>query len=808
MSGANFENTACWSTAFPSYQPCPFSCHIMTTDAPIDAIKIEHNTISKELSRFRACDAETRCYFCREWAQFVYKKHFAYNTKQQPEGNAAKSLNILQAGRYRLKLPVAEKSPAIEQRSGDLFEPFKKMLEDPAAALCHDNNNNSNTLIDGIVNRCQRWIEQPSRVVTLPVVLRPVHFDPYDPVLFDEDGPKDPARLLEPLVSERQHIVLPAKNFHLLKNLTGDILLSYKEATCDHIRPEWKSPNDLEVDRDIFNEKMEKIRKGLMAQVEVAITKAWQHLTEFLKSLQVLDKERATLMGSGCQKTIDDFVERQKIQSFDDYWAVLGEQYKKNKAAVDIETVDKAFETYFDQLAVHTQQFLKEFALPRLKAIHELVKKLWVLVISTIEKMADRMLASGEKNEMHLEQCRMLSTSLKDLHPTSDVLVNVETVQQDIEGKINEYLEDIAKLKKAYKDENQKNVRSRLEKISGSKTVKKQIKRVANGYAGLRQHFGAQVTQKIFPETLFAKFGLIVAEALMQEGENAETVAIDTVIQQFLEEHEELVEERQYLIDDFEEGVVTGRTELAGVLGRLFMTEIKRIQGEIQARQRQRDLLKSFGVDVDEKDEEGSGKKKKSKKKKKASGSETTSASPTPSTSTVSDATASAAKPAASTKASEAAKPVESKSTVTPKAPPTLVIKNMSSPAKEKETAAAAKAFTPTPTNTKSVPAPKTTAKTAVSPKPAVTKKAEPPKAKAVEPVKQPSLASKIAATLPPKEPVELPKPKQTAKQASSDGWQTIPSKNGNAASTPAPAVKEGESYTHFLISFKLAVLT
>jgi IMP dehydrogenase/GMP reductase len=68
---------------------------------------------------------------------------------------------------------------------------------------------------------------------------------------------------------------------------------------------------------------------------------------------------------------------------------------------------------------------------------------------------------------------------------------------------------------------------------------------------------------------------------------------------------------RCHLQDSFEEGVQMGRSELAGILGKLFLKEGMRIQGETLALKRQNSLLKSMGVSEAE-----SGQKKKSKKKK------------------------------------------------------------------------------------------------------------------------------------------------------------------------------------------------
>lgn len=633
-------------------------------DAPIDVLKIEHNVVTKELARFRPCDPETRCYFCREWAQFIYKKHLTWTGKSQPDTLQSKGIAggedcVLQAGRFSIKLPkfseVQQQQPSSKQqkeRSTKLFDDFKKQLD------AKDGGELPVDLTVQVVDMCEKWINRPSSLVALPALFEPVEFGAYDESLSTSSEPKEPARLLEPLEIERQHVILPSKGFHLLKNLTGDILLSHKEPACEHMRPEWKSPSDLEVDRNIFNEKLAREVKAVMIQVEQALNDSWRHLTGFIAQVKALDKERNTLMGKDCQKNIDYFAQKQSLPSFQDYWSSQGD-FKKKRA--DMATVDAAFIGFFDLLESKVKEFQTSFVYTRLDAVCSLIQKLWDLVVPAIQQMAERMASFEVKNDAYMESCTALSKSLDTLHPIDDVRSAVDTVRQEMDTRIAEYMEEIEALKKAYKEESRPNVAGRLDKIN-NKAFKKQLKKVESGYYSLRQTFRYLLTQKIFPESLFCKFSLFCMEALMQEGELMEAMTIEREIKRFLQSHEEMVEERQYLFEDFEEGVVTGRTELAGILGRLFLKEGMRIQGENLAMQRQNTLLKSLGVPVeDEQQESTSSKKKKSKKKKAASPEEP----PSQSTSTTKADTVSSPKGTKITKDVKSTKSSEPKAKVT-----------------------------------------------------------------------------------------------------------------------------------------------
>lgn len=622
-------------------------------DAPIDVLKIEHNVVTKELARFRPCDPETRCYFCREWAQFIYKKHLAWTGKSQPDPSQSKANAsgdcVLHAGRFSIKLPKfsevqqpSSKQQRQKERSTKLFDDFKKQLDTKNGDLPCD-------LTVQVVDMCEKWIDQPSSLVALPALFEPVEFDAYDESLSTTSEPKEPARLLDPLEIERQHVILPSKGFHLLKNLTGDILLSHKEPACEHMRPEWKSPSDLEVDRNIFNEKMAREVKAVMVEVEQALHESWRHLTSFITQVKALDKERNTLMGKDCQKNIDYFAQKQSLPSFQEYWSSQGD-FKKKRA--DMATVDAAFIGFFDLLESKVKEFQTSFVHTRLDAVCTLIQKLWDLVVPAIQQMAERMASFEVKNDAYMESCTALSKSLDTLHPIDDVRSAVDTVRQEVDTRIAEYLQEIEALKKTYKEESRPNVAGRLDKVN-NKAFKKQLKKVESGYYSLRQTFRYLLTQKIFPESLFCKFSLFCMEALMQEGELMEAMTIEREIKRFLQSHEEMVEERQYLFEDFEEGVITGRTELAGILGRLFLKEGMRIQGENLAMQRQNTLLKSLGVQVEDEQQESPSSKKKKSKKKKGSAEESPSQSTSAKTESIASPKETKAKDVKSAKSAE-----------------------------------------------------------------------------------------------------------------------------------------------------------
>lgn len=635
-------------------------------ETPIEVLRIEQNIVSKELNRFRACDPNSRCFYCREWAQYIYKKHFVWNAKTQEDINADQHLlGSMSTGHYSICMLQTPSESKRKERSPKLSEQFEKLLEartniedqedneeeeveeedndtndenELTAGLKHRENKSNDkkkkkreqkkltpiestsTLTQDIIQACILWQSLPSSLSGLPSIFEPVQFNPFPDHIPLDDDLKAPAQLLDPLIIERQALCLPSEGFHLLKNLTGDILLSHTQPSCHHVKPDDPSPADLELERQVLNDELEATTSQALAAMDKRLVASWKPLLDFLYQLGQLEEQRDILMGRQCQATVDAFVEKQQLVPFTEYWhqcTVSINNKKKNQ--MNDETLHRIVDTYLDTLIQHVQSFLNDFVKPRLEQIGQLIQNLWDLVGPTIQHMAERMATHEERDKGNAENCKAVSQSLKGLHSTKEVDEAIDRIQHAMADRVNEYINSVQQLKQSYTSIGDSSTKSILERVT-QKDFKKKTKKLEIGYASLRNFFRYEVSQKIFPETLFCKFSLVCLGALMQEGEVMEAMIIETEVKRFIESHRLLVKRRQTIILQYEEGVQVGRRELAGILGKLFLKEGMRIQGENLALKRQNMLLKSMGVNDTNngnKPISDSKKKKKNKKNKK-----------------------------------------------------------------------------------------------------------------------------------------------------------------------------------------------
>ncbi|KAI9478424.1 MAG: hypothetical protein EXX96DRAFT_247738 [Benjaminiella poitrasii] len=619
-------------------------------ETPIGVLRIEQNQVSKELSRFRACDPETRSLYCREWAQYIYKKHFVWNAKTQEEVPDSRSVpTSLSAGKYQINFILdndtdEDDEEAAEERdvyrkehSALMSKKFEELVESWSST---PGKPEEESLINQVLHACQLWITLPSGYSGLPDLFEPVEFNPYPDAIPLTDDPKDPSQLLDALIIERQALCLPSNCFHLLKNLTGDILLSHTTPTCNHTRPTSRAPSDLDVDRNIFNENESVAVKKALAELTTALENVWKPLNGFLEKLNEFEKRRSRLMGKECQSTIDSFVVSQKFVPFLELWTLEEPKYKNKKSTPEaIAQVDEYFEQYLNHLKSLINGFMDEFVPAHMKDIQVLTADLWQMIVPTIYQMGERMAShedqKGNKSDNATKVGESLKAlnidSLKRMESTKEVNAAQTRIIDSINARKNRYMIEIDNLLKHYRETGRNTLHGRIEKFS-NRDFKKKLKKTEGSYEKLCQYFVKEVTENIFPETLFCKFSLVCLEPLMQEGEVMEAVTIEREVKRFVESHRNLLQQRCALLHDFEEGVQTGRRELAGILGKLFLKEGMRIQGENAALKKQNSLLKSMGLPVNE---PAPTKKKSKNKKKTASGANSSGANSNSSTPTM-----------------------------------------------------------------------------------------------------------------------------------------------------------------------------
>lgn len=601
---------------------------VKSTDLTLDCLKVDHSVVAKELAKFRACEPVTRTLYCREWAQYIYKRHFAYNAKTQEEMSQLRTIS----GPGGYKMCIGGPSPDTREIASSVCTRVSKQMESYFSEP-QRNGPRQGEFLSNLLSECESWQKLPNSMSWLPDYFDPIVFDSFPDAIPLPDDPKDPSQLLDALIIDKSSLSLPSSCFHLLKNLNAEVLASQAQPICGHRKPMAKNPTELDVERKIFTDKFEKVTKVVYSDIEKLLLNVWKDLNATLSGLKSLMAFWRKEMGPDLILELSEFCRsnRDKLMGFNEYWSPYAENFKKKKSTTSVDDIDMAFYQYLDNIREITNSFEKDFMGLRYKSAISLVQSLQTLCGDVLQKKMEDMKRHGvEKfHKAVLDSCSTARNFVLKPEHLEHVQDNVEAVQDKMDVMLKELYDELDSVKEQYEKESQKNVVGRLEKIA-HREFKKRVKKLESMQQNLRQNFASEFMANIFPEQQFAQMALVTLISVMQEGEQIECDEMDDFMFDFVDENEELLAQRDDLILDYEEGVHTGRTQLSGLVGKLYLKEGMRIQGDSLALKRQNSLLKSMGIATDTTDDSsaspassGSGSKKKKKKKKNASSAAT-----------------------------------------------------------------------------------------------------------------------------------------------------------------------------------------
>ncbi|KAH8556819.1 hypothetical protein BGW37DRAFT_413707, partial [Umbelopsis sp. PMI_123] len=588
----------------------------------LECLKVDHSVVAKELAKFRACEPVTRTLYCREWAQYIYKRHFAYNAKTQEEMSQLRTIS----GPGGYKLCVGGPSSDTREVASSVCTRISKQMEYYFSDV--QRKNPPGEFLSNLLSECESWQKLPNSMSWLPDYFDPIIFDSFPDAIPLPDDPKDPSQLLDAIIIDKTSLALPSSSFHLLKNLKAEVLASQSQPICGHRKPMAKTPSDLEMERKIFTDKFDKVTNAVYADIENLLLDVWSDLNTTLNGFKGLMADWRKEMGPDLVMLVSEFCRnnRNKLIGFNEYWNPYAETFKKKKSTTSVEDIDKAFYHYIDNAREVTTLFDREFMAERYKAAINLVQSLQSLCGTVLEKKMEDMKAHGvEKfHKAVLDSCSTARNFVLKPEHLENVQDNVDNVKEKMDIVLKELYNELDSIQEQYEKESQKNVVGRLEKLA-HKEFKKRFKKLESMQQSLRQTFASEFATNVFPEQQFAQLALVTLISVMQEGEQMECDEMDDFMFDFVDENEELLAQRDDLILDFEEGVHTGRTQLSGLIGKLYLKEGMRIQGDSLALKRQNSLLKSMGIPTDATEDpinsppaSSSGNKKKKKKKKNA----------------------------------------------------------------------------------------------------------------------------------------------------------------------------------------------
>ncbi|KAG9322731.1 hypothetical protein KVV02_005419 [Mortierella alpina] len=618
------------------------------------SLKVEMALLTKELSKFRACDQNT-CFYCREWAQWVFKKTFG---KDKGNSGGADKRGVRAGG---------SGAPNGSSGNGGAGSESKKQHKEYAMVVCErfyqrstadstasgGHGHGRSTGVTGagsvaaaaiaaskagtgtgpaaaastgtgqegfvaeIVDTVRDWIQQPSALYTSPEVFSLVDFEALYaayPLQTQEQNQQqdDVTPILSTISIEKAHMILSHQGYPLLKRVTkAQLQNQIMNPTCQHTKGHSKTPADLELDKELFNEELQRMRMRDQEGLRKQIGPVWRHVEEALERMDGAEKVRAGILGPSRSK---EFAQTYKDQlvSFQEIWTNVEAKAKKTASkkktgvpdttAVDpVEEVDQGFKLFIDNMQFIHKQLTADVLESSERSLREFIKEL-AAAQTKILKLALTRIQEGKVGTARIdkileespEKCRNALKMVEQLIPIFDTKMGQFRVL--VLNKLKEVDEDVESLAAAFFQDSHRTVQGRLEKAA-NKDFRRRIKKLEFLSVETRKWF-FQSRLTLFSSLDFATVCLNTLGILMEEAEVLEAVQLGLHDDHFRSRVLKSQEGRMKLAQQFREGVKTGRRVLAVMVSRLMMREGARAMGEMAAIQKEKKFLKSIGQDI------------------------------------------------------------------------------------------------------------------------------------------------------------------------------------------------------------------
>ncbi|KAF9204044.1 hypothetical protein BGZ49_005756 [Haplosporangium sp. Z 27] len=605
------------------------------------SLKIETLLLTKELAKFRACDQNT-CFYCREWAQWIFKKTFGKDkgnpvadkkggrnieTSPEPKKKDKEYAMVVCERFYQRSTADGTSNGANGRHSGTTGA---GSVAAAAIAASKAGTGTSSApppsgsghegFVSEIIETVREWMKQPSALYTSPEVFSLIDFESLYalcPLQNQEQNTQqdDVTPILATVTIEKAHMVLGHQGYPLLKRVTkAQLQNQIMNPTCQHTKGNSKTPADLELEKELFNEELTKMRTRDQEGLRKQIGPVWRHVEEALDRMEGAEKVRSGILASSRAKEFAHTY-KDRLLSFQEIWSGVEGSVKKlsskrkgssldnNTAADPVEEVDQGFQLFIDNMQYIHKQLISDVLESSERSLREFIKEL-ASAQTKILKLALARIQDGKVGAAKIdkileespEKCRNALKMVEQLNPIFDTKMAQFRVL--VLNKLKEVDEEVEAVATAFFQDSQKTAQGRLEKAA-NKDFRRRIKKLEFLSMETRKWF-FQSRLTLFSSLDFATVCLNTLGILMEEAEVLEAVQLGLHDDHFRSRVVKSQEGRMRVALQLREGVKTGRRVLAVMISRLMMREGARAMGEMAAIQKEKKFLKSIGQDVGE----------------------------------------------------------------------------------------------------------------------------------------------------------------------------------------------------------------
>ncbi|KAJ1671239.1 hypothetical protein EV182_007744, partial [Spiromyces aspiralis] len=167
---------------------------------------------------------------------------------------------------------------------------------------------------------------------------------------------------------------------------------------------------------------------------------------------------------------------------------------------------------------------------------------------------------------------------------------HIENIQATVRDRNEEIFCMTEEIRNIWDKESGSSVQSKFERAS-QKEFRKRLKRLEFFQHTKVIAWSMDEIERLLTSTDVAWVAIDCIELLMTEAETLERAVSQVFMRKLEDLTTEIREQRQFILEEFNEGIATGREELAGIIGKLLLKEAWRILESNISLQRQNALL-------------------------------------------------------------------------------------------------------------------------------------------------------------------------------------------------------------------------
>ncbi|KAI3654073.1 hypothetical protein MP228_000792 [Amoeboaphelidium protococcarum] len=579
-------------------------------------LHVDKETVLKEIRSIPSCDGMS-CFYCKEWAQFIYKSFYnnstSSNISQQSSssgkrGNSGQSSHLLDAAQQK----TDQSSLMVEFMCGriekyvrhDPFTQTKRVTSNPNGGEGGDNQPDSVVeMVEDLLKCYNQWMEKRPNAWKSQDVLKPLVLPTPHPDMNNHNGNviKDRRNFefLRTINQDKKGFRIKMSDLCKYQDLFVEESLTLKDYYC-HDRATDTMPTEIEVEAAELDKRRLIIEKCIETDLKPKLKVQWQTIEDLIVFIRDNLKELELIVGADAiQKATSERCEQAHMPEhipFDQYF----QDFKQSLDVLASQNAQEALQKLDGYIMSYIDCFYEILADEGLfcdaerigEKLQQFVSRFSDVFFSRVQKID--IPRSKELVEQIESEARSSVQNLSTITET-----RIREIIEDYQCKKEELLAEVDYLNDSYCGKSKASYLGRMERI-GKKDFKKRVKRIEMMLQTLLKQFNSALINA-FPSFYLVLVVYMIVKFFVYENTGRESDIISNAIAKRIEEVKKFLHDSSICKSKYLSGLSSGCVELSNVFVKVLHREMQKKYFDNKALEAQNELLRSLEAEQEQK---------------------------------------------------------------------------------------------------------------------------------------------------------------------------------------------------------------